>query len=147
MARASIFLLLVAPLVGCRGSRDALTAVTQSHIEGNVPEGKLFDQFLQRDLKNYFCEADSGCTVEYEFLREGSTQSGISYPKYYLWVRKMHATAVTEEGAVRVAAIDQSGFDVTHYVSRERILASPSQVASIFPAALVDKIVQKAQAK
>ena len=85
--------------------------------------------------------------MKYEFLREAPTQTGVAYPKYYLWVRKMNVTTVTEEGAVRVAAIDQSRFDVTQYVSRERILASPSQVASTFPAALVDQIVQKSQAK
>jgi hypothetical protein len=147
-ARATIFLLFLAFLVGCRGLRDApLTAIAESHIEANVPKGKLFDEFLERDLTNYFCREAMDCTVKYEFLREGPTQTGLSYPKYYLWVKKLKGTAVTDEGAVRVAAVDQNGFDVTHFLSREQISASRSQVASIFPAALVDKIVQKSQAK
>jgi hypothetical protein len=62
-------------------------------------------------------------------------------------VEKLDGEAVSEEGAVRVAAVDQNSFTVTHFLSRERILVSPSQVAPVFPAVLVDRIVQKAQTK
>jgi len=124
-----------------------MSDIAKSHIDANVPKGKQFDEYLQRDLKSYFCEASTDCKVEYELLREGPTQTGISYPKFYLWARCLKRKVVASEGAVRVAAIDQKRFDVTQFLSREEILVSPSQVGSIFPAALVDKIVQRAKGK
>jgi hypothetical protein len=121
--------------------------IADSHIEANVPKGALFNEYLNRDLNSYFCVASKGCVVEYELLRDGPTQTGISYPKYYLWVRCSTKNAVDREGAVRVAAIEQKRFDVTNFLSRDEISKSPEQVASVFPAALVDKIVQRARRK
>jgi hypothetical protein len=140
-----IFLIGFAYLVACRSSEDPLTDVAKSHVEANAP--KLFDEFLARDLKKYFCAGANDCTVQYEFLRDGPTQSGTSYPKYYLWVKNIRERTVAEEGAVRVAAVDQKSFDVTYFLSRTQILESPSQVASVFPAALVDNIFEKARRK
>lgn len=119
--------------------------VAESHIEGNVPKGKLFDDYLVRDLNRYFCGDVEDCRVEYEFLREGPTQSGIAYPKYYLWVKSLKGGNVRAEGAVRVAAVEQQGFDVTQFLSSAQIEESPSEVASVFPAALVEKIIDKAR--
>ena len=48
------------------------------------------------------------------------------------------------EGAVRVAAVEQKGFDITHFLSAQEIARSPKTVSGIFPAPLVDKIIQKA---
>lgn len=129
--------------VGCR-SQNVMSDIAKSHIEANVPKGKLFDEYLRRDLKSYFCADAQNCRVEYEFLRDGPTQTGIAYPKYYLWAKCFKGSSIATEGAVRVAAVERKNFDVTNFLSREEISESPSQVASIFPAPLVDKIVQKA---
>lgn len=118
--------------------------IADSHIEANVPKGKTFDEYLTRDLSSYFCTTKD-CRVEYEFLREGPTQTGISYPKYYLWVRCFTGGKLTAEGAVRVAAVDQKGFDVTDFLSAKEIVTSPDEAAGIFPAALLDKIGKKAR--
>jgi hypothetical protein len=142
-----IFLIGFAYLVACRNSQDVLTDVAKSHVEANAPRGELFDEFLARDLKKYFCASVNDCAVQYEFLRNGPTQSGTSYPKYYLWVKNIKGSTVAEEGAVRVAAVEQKGFEVTRFLSREQILESPSQVASVFPPALIDKIFEKARSK
>ena len=139
----SLFLMCCALAVSCP-AQSAISEIGRSHIEANVPRGKLFDEYLRRDLKRHFCEGAKDCKVDYELLREGPTQTGIAYPKYYLWVKCLRGSSVSAEGAVRVAAVEQKRFDVTDFLSRKEILASPSQVASIFPAALVDKIVQKA---
>ena len=139
------FLLCLASLEGCHSSQDVLTGVAKSHVEANVPPAKLFDELLTQDLNNYFCRNSKDCKIEYEFLRDGPTQSGISYPKYYLWVKTIKGSTVAEQGAVRVAAVEQKRFDVTDFLSREQISQSPSQVASIFPAALVNKITEKAR--
>ena len=120
--------------------------IAESHIEGNVPKGKAFEEYLRRDLTSYFCTTKD-CRVEYEFLRDGPTQTGIAYPKYYLWVRCFTGGKLTAEGAVRVAAVDQSAFDVTHFLSAKDIVTSPDEAAGVFPAALLDKIGNKARHK
>ena len=142
-----MFFACLACLAACRGPEDILDDVAKSHVEGNVPQGELFDEYLARDLQMYFCRGNNDCRVQYEFLRDGPTQSGISYPKYYLWIKNIKGNTAVEEGAVRVAAVDQKSFHVTHFLSREQISASPSQLASVFPAALVDKITQKARSR
>jgi hypothetical protein len=142
------FGLLVLVLVCCAvgsNAQDPMTAVANSHIEGNVPKGKAFDEYLTRDLTSYFCKGEKECRIEYELLRNGPTQSGTSYPKYYLWTRCWVKEKLMTEGAVRVAAIDQNGFYVTNFVSGTDILAAPEQVGQVFPSALVGKIVSKAQ--
>jgi hypothetical protein len=118
--------------------------IANSHTEANVPQGKAFDEYLSRDLTSYFC-TNKDCRVEYEFLREGPTQTGIAYPKYYLWVRCFTAGKLTSEGAVRIAAVDQATFDVTHFISAKDIVASPDEVERVFPAALLDKIGRRAR--
>ncbi len=126
----------------------ALVACWQdSHIEANVPNSENFDTYLKRDLTSYFCLDRKDCEISYEFLRTGPTQSGVSYPKYYLWVKCLKNCPSLDVGAVRVAAIERESFDVTNFLSRKEILESRSQVASIFPAPLVDKIIQKASEK
>jgi len=112
-------------------------------MEANIPPRELFDEWLARDLKRYFCWDSKNCKVEYEFLRDGPAQSGTSYPKYYLWVKTIKGSTVAEQGAVRIAAMEQKGFAVTDFLSREQISRSPALVASVFPAVLVDKINQK----
>jgi hypothetical protein len=139
---------LIAPVCvinfGCN-AQDPMTTLANSHIEANAPKGAFFDAYLKRDLTAYFCKGQSDCRVEYEYLRQGATQSGISYPKYYPWTRCFTKDQVTADGAVRVAAVDQKYFDVTNYLSAKEIISSPEEVGTVFPAALVDKIVEKAK--
>jgi hypothetical protein len=114
-------------------------------VDANVPKGTLFGEYLQRDLETYFCGGAKECRVEYVLLRDGPTQVGVSYPKYYLWFRSYKGKVLNNEGAVRVAAVEQKRFDVTDVLFREQILETPSIVTSIFPTALADKIVQSAR--
>src|SRR6058998_2120737 len=80
--------------------------VAQSHIDANVPRNDDFDNFLKRDLAKYFSANNGQVTsVEYELLRDSPTQTGISYPKFYAWVRIVRNARDKEEGAVRLAAI------------------------------------------
>ena len=136
--------LLCVVTLGCN-AQDPMTAIANSHVEGSAPKGELLDKYLQRDLTAYFCKGQTNCRVEYEYLRQAATQSGVSYPKYYLWTRCFTNDQLTAEGAVRVAAVDQKYFDVTHYLSAKEIVASPDEVGAIFPAALANKIVEKAK--
>jgi len=80
--------------------------------------------------------------VEYELPREGPTQTGIAYPKYYIWVKCFKGQKVASEGAVRLAAIEQKGFEITDFVSCEQIRASQS-VVLIFPPDVAEKVLGK----
>ena len=116
--------------------------IQRSHIEGNVPPPEQFDAMLRRDLASYF----NTQTLNYELLREGPTQSGVSCPKYYLWVKATRQNE-TVVGAVRVAAIEKTRFEVTDFLPSERIRSDPTQVQQLFPTLLVPSILAKAGVK
>jgi hypothetical protein len=119
--------------------------VAASHIEANVPNSNVFDTYMKRDLGAYFCKGTEDCRTEYSLLREGPTQTGIAYPKYYVWAKCFHGDELSTQGAVRVAAIDKETFRITDFLSQEEILASPRQVSSIFSSQLVEKILKRAR--
>jgi hypothetical protein len=77
-------------------------------------------------------------------LREGPTQTGISYPKFYLWVKVYIGKETMAEGAIRVAAVERQRFDVTDFIARNNIVAEPAKVQLVFPAALNEKILRLA---
>jgi hypothetical protein len=130
-------------------AQSPLADIQGSHIDGNVPDQQSFDASLRRDLLAYFRTFGVGATarVQYRFLREGPTQSGVSYPKYYLWVKVLSGGSVLREGAVRVAAIDRGRFEVTNFLSTVGIRSDPSQVGLVFPSALVTSVLSAAGVK
>jgi hypothetical protein len=114
-------------------------------IKANVPNQKEFAPLLKRDLIKYFSNAnDKAVDVSYELLRNEPSQIGVAYPKFYLWVIVSKNGKATEQGAVRVAAIEKKQFEVTDYLSKEDIQRSPLRVYKIFPRGLCDKILEKA---
>lgn len=118
-----------------------IDSIAESHIEGNVPEGNDFDAFLKRDLTAYFKERNNRVvTVEYEFLRNAPTQTGIAYPKFYAWIKIYENKNLIDEGAVRLAAIEKKRFEVTDYVSKKEVQTEPEKIYKIFPRAVADKI-------
>jgi hypothetical protein len=102
---------------------QALQEIQRSHIEANVPGPADFDRFLLRDLGAYFAKArnQKAVPVTYELLREGPTQTGFSYPKFYVWVRVNGGKSPDDRGAVRLEAIDREHFEVTNFVSENAI--------------------------
>lgn len=116
-----------------------------AHIAANVPVGGDFDAFLIRDLTAYFV-GQGICTpvVTYELLRDGPTQSGVAYPKYYVWAKALSPNGSAVDGVFRVAAIDQTRFDITDFVSREQIVTQPDSLYQAVPAALFDVAVARA---
>jgi hypothetical protein len=134
------FLLTVFWLV----SLVACDPVASSHVQANVPEEDSFDAILRRDLETYFRDlTGKDVSVEFELLRKGPTQSGVSYPKYYVYVKLYDGSAVADEGAVRVAAVDKARFDVTHYLSKDEMRAHPEAMYAVFPQAVGDSINER----
>lgn len=124
---------------------QVLASVQESHVVANAPASGEFEALLSRDLGAYF--TSQGMTepqIKFEMLRRGPTQSGVAYPKYYLWTSASSANGDTMIGAVRVAAIDRTRFEITDFVSQQEVLANPDAIASVFPAALLAAIEAKA---
>jgi hypothetical protein len=120
------------------------TGIAESHIKGNVPAKPTFDKYLKRDLAAYFAKSTGKkVAVEYEFLRDGPTQTGISYPKYYLWVKARTGKQISDEGAMRVAAIDQQRFEVTHFLPKAAMKKDAGQINAVFPLPVGDRIRQR----
>src|SRR6266571_4747904 len=119
-----------------------------SHIEANVPAQKDFRRFLIRDLESYFAVSlGKPVRVDYELLRDAPTQSGVSYPKYYAWVKIFDGNKLISEGAVRVAAIERVRFEVTNYLSKDDIRRDTQAVVKVFPKVLSDSIRSRAGGK
>jgi hypothetical protein len=122
----------------------AYDQIQESHIEGNVPSERNFEAFLKRDLEKYFRKSiGRHVIVKYEFLRNWPTQSGVAYPKYYLWVIVSEKNRTIKSGAVRVAAVEKKYFDVTHFLSVEEIKRDKEAIYSVFPRPVGDKIKDK----
>jgi hypothetical protein len=140
-------LCLAATACAASCSRSSAQGVQESHIAGNIPDVDQFDTVLKRDLSAYFLSLGMARPkVTYEMLRIGPTQSGVAYPKYYLWASAVSDGGQSLVGALRVAAIERLRFEVTDFVSRDDVLAKPDVLASIFPAALLPSIRTKAAA-
>jgi hypothetical protein len=143
------FLILIAFLVLVSSSTVAcqssiIDSIHQSHNDENVPDEKDFDNFLERDLAAYFKESTGkDVVVEYELLRNTPTQSGTSFPKFYVWVKVKVKDNLIEEGAVRLVTIDNKQFDITHYLKRTDMESNTGEIYTVFPKPVGDKIKQK----
>jgi hypothetical protein len=137
---------LLLPVLFCTALVVACSSIADSHPAANVPTEQDFDAFMKRDLRAYFSQ-NVGRTVqvEYSFLRLGPTQTGVSYPKYYVWVVvKDTLSGPTQlEGAARVAAVDRIRFDVTDFLSKTEIILNPETIQSVFPASVCNEIKKR----
>jgi hypothetical protein len=141
----ALFALVTATLLFAPCAHAQLADVAQSHIDANVPAEKDFRPFLIRDLTAHLRpKFGDGISVDYELLRDGATQTGIAYPKFYVWVKLASSSGSVVEGVARAAAIAKREFQITDFLTREVILAQPSAVDGVFPEALLGKIRQRA---
>jgi hypothetical protein len=99
---------------------------------------------MERDLEEYFRKrVKAPIKVTYELLRDGPTQTGIAYPKFYVWVKVTRGKKQIDEGAVRLAAIEKKYFDVTDFLSITEIKSNPEAIYKVFPRPVCDKIMAK----
>jgi hypothetical protein len=140
------WLLIVLPLLVLPARSQAQPSLQASHIEAHVPEEAKFTELLNRDVLAYFKAngVAAATTVELRLLRDAPTQSGVSYPKYYAWVQVQSGTKRLAEGAVRLAAIERTRFEVTDYVPKHKANGQRELVESVFPRALVQDILRLA---
>ncbi len=121
-------------------------SIHKSHIDENIPEQEGFDRILLQQLSEHFMQElnEESLIVEYELLREGPTQTGVAYPKYYAWVTVQSEDGVLLlEGAARIAAIDKQSFDVVDFLSVSDIEKTPVKVYRVFPNDVASEIDQR----
>jgi hypothetical protein len=123
------------------GQQKIFQDIQESHLDANIPDQTQFDRLLRRDLEKYFLNKFGVVTVKWEFLREGPTQSGVAYPKYYLWTKIYADDKILEEGAVRVAAMEKTRFEITDFVNINKIKNNVKDLYSIFPKSVCEKII------
>lgn len=122
--------------------------IRQSHIDGNLPSKEVFQEYLIRDIQKHFkLSVTNDFGLEIQFLRDGPTQTGLSFPKFYLWVSVKYANGRVQEGAMRIAAVNKTHFDITDFTPRREIVENPNVIEDVFPEALVSKIRSKAGLK
>ena len=80
-------------------------------------------------------------TVSYTHLAVYTKQ-----PKYSAWVRAVAGSQILKEGAARIAAIQRTQFEITHFIPSQEIKSNPSEVGSTFPAPLVPEVLSLAGA-
>jgi hypothetical protein len=134
-------------MTGCNGQTSNSSAeqkvfqeIQESYIDANAPAKNQFDSLLSRDLKEYFTPTYGQVNIKWELLRKGATQSGVAYPKYYLWTKVYNADSLVSEGAVRVAGMEKKSFDVTDYVTITEIKNKSVDIYTIFPGQVCEKI-------
>ena len=150
IAKIGIGLFLIGVTQTVCGQSDGNTSqkinksIGESHIQANVPAQNSFDSLLQRDLNNYFSvKYGTKVTTTWEYLRKGPTQTGIAFPKYYLWIKVFDGKRLFTEGAVRIAAIEKKRFDVTYFVDSKDMPRKQQDIYLIFPQPVCEKIKSK----
>ncbi|MCO4094897.1 MAG: hypothetical protein HEQ37_15655 [Acidovorax sp.] len=140
------WLLIVLLSLALPRQAQAQPSMQANHIDANVPEDGKFTELLNRDLLAYFkaTGAATATNVQVRLLRDAPTQSGVSYPKYYAWVQVQSGASRLAEGAVRLAAIERTRFEVTDYVPKNKAKGSRELVESVFPRPLVPDILRLA---
>ena len=141
----------VAPALAQNDDRSAITSdvfarLRASHIDGNVPAASDFQKLLRRDVSAYLIRSGAKpSTLAIELLRDGPTQSGVSYPKFYLWVRAITSQGTVVEGAMRVAAVERTHFDVLQFATMAAIRNATAELPATFPAQLIPLIEARAR--
>lgn len=119
-----------------------------SHVSANIPPDATFMALLQRDFRAYLvANRLPSESLETEPLQKGPTQSGDSYPKYYIKIRAVDEAGRRSEGAMRVAAVDRVRFEITDFTPAASIRSNPTSLAAIYPALLIPVIRQHAGAE
>ncbi len=124
-----------------------LRGIPESHIEGNVPDEKVFHEYLVRDLTTYFMKRyNQDISVSAQLLSNNIDQAGLGVPKFYAWVviTDSLGNEVIDEGVVRVGANAKENFTVMAYFSVESIKQDQNILRkATFPSDVMIKIKQR----
>lgn len=137
-----VFILLTSFIFYFTQNRSRTTI--QPNILPKVSQTVAFNDSLQEYLNEQFqSNYEGNISVQFEFLREEATQTGNAYPKYYLWVIILDNAQLIDEGAIRLALLDQNTFEITHYITKSQMKEDPTSLEMIFPKEVVEYIKQR----
>jgi hypothetical protein len=123
----------------------AMAQIAESHVSGNVPPEAEFMNFLQRDVRAYLiANRRPSRNLEIDLLRKGPTQTGIAYPKYYVWIRAADGPDSVVEGAMQVSAVARVRFLVSNFTLASAIRNDPASLSAVYPAVLIPTIRKRA---
>jgi hypothetical protein len=130
---------IVAPVV-------ILALISIGHIEANAPDEAHFDALLTSSLETYCRDMAGGkpVTVRYAMLRDGPTQAGLGFPKYYVWVEVFDGPSRIVQGAAKAVGIDRQTLEITDFFSEATIANLPLSLYRTFPKAVADASMARA---
>lgn len=124
---------------------EILQKIQASHIDANLPATREeFMKLAQTAFKSHFKPRFGEVQVKLELLRDGPTQSGVSYPHFYLWAEAIRSGRTLERGAARVDCVERTHIVITDFLTAQEIHDNPGRVATTFPSALTESVRQHA---
>jgi hypothetical protein len=126
----------------------AIRSSQNENVLEGVPDNKTFGPLLIHVLTSCF-EDDrfKDLQFKYTFLADHPFQSGIAFPKYYLWVEKYDGSHPIGRGVIEVAAIDQTRLGVVEFVSKKDLATDLEWIKRHYPPEVCKSILQKIEAK
>lgn len=128
---------------------DATTIqdIQKSHIDANLPPIEKHEMLIKDEIRRYLkLSKTEKLKIESELLRTQPTQSGISYPKFYRWVKVIKNKWPIIAGAIRYSLIEKKKAEISDFVDSHFILNDPSISLKVFPPEVHKRAVTKAQA-
>lgn len=150
LSRWAAALILLALLAGaglCAVSPVLILAlISMAHIKANAPDEAHFDELLTSSLETYCRDMGGGkpVTVRYAMLRDGPTQAGLGFPKYYVWVEVFDGPRRIVQGAAKAVGINRQELEITDFFSEATIGNLPLSLYRTFPKAAADAAMARA---
>lgn len=139
-----VLVLLFCIFVFCFGFHTSLQAFSSPAVEGFSSESAS-EYLVEESLRLYFFnDAQASADLDWEFLRQGATRVGVTYPKYYLWVKVSREGRVLSQGAACLAVMGQGQLMVTDYFNLSEIQKSSPRMQAVFPKSVLHGIKQHA---
>jgi hypothetical protein len=130
---AGALLVLLFGTGGCRSLAAIYSSLGSNDVSPEQSAGlkKALEQRFQHRL-------DQSTVLEFELLRGTGTTTGISFPKYYVWIKLNSQGQDVEQGIVRLAEVDTAQYEVTDYFSSADIKRAQHKVYETFPRDIAD---------
>ncbi len=118
--------------------------IQKSHIDANVPTAEKHERYIEAEIRRYFkLPQAEKFEIHSELLRNWPTQSGMSYPKFYRWVRITKNKQPLISGAIRYAVMEKKEAEILDFVDAHTILNDPSKSLKVFPAEVYKEALTK----
>jgi hypothetical protein len=123
---------------------DVLRAISQSHIDANMPPEDKFHLFLKRDLKAYANDNFEGLSTDnLQYSMLGMKQIAVGWPRVYLMVQFDSPNDKERSGILSAIAMNQNEFVVEHFFSLSSIEMDNKAVRKALPSEVFEWIKRR----